>query len=166
VPENLGRRLAGLRAKAGLTQQELAERLAISRVAVSHLEGGLSSPSERTVALLAGIFKLEPHELVADTDYPLAKADRLPLTVPRYSEVELQLALFEHDLTRIGQVPASVADEIVAGWRARLAVLAELATRPGDRAQLDDACRVARSALVAIRDGARGAGSGGDQSAT
>jgi transcriptional regulator with XRE-family HTH domain len=38
VHENLGRRIADLRAKLGWTQQELAERVGISRVAVSHLE--------------------------------------------------------------------------------------------------------------------------------
>jgi transcriptional regulator with XRE-family HTH domain len=151
VAENLGRRLAGLRAKTGMTQQELAERLAVSRVAVSHLESGLSPPSERTVALLAGIFKVEPHDLVADTDYPRAKADRLPLTVPRYSEVELQLALFEHDLARIGLLSATVAEEILTGWRTRLTLLAQMAPRHGDRALLDDARRVASAATVALR---------------
>ena len=44
--ESLGRRIAAHRAKLGLTQQELADRLAISRVAVSHLESGLSDRSE------------------------------------------------------------------------------------------------------------------------
>lgn len=151
MAENLGRRLAGLRAKTGMTQQELAERLAISRVAVSHLESGLSPPSERTVALLAGIFKVEPHDLVADTDYPPAKAERLPLTVPRYSEVELQLALFEHDLARIGLLSPIAAEEILTGWRTRLALLAGVAPRPGDRVLLDDARRVASTAAAALR---------------
>ena len=40
-----------------------------------------TTPGERTVALLAGLFKIEPHELVAGTDYPLAKAERLPVVV-------------------------------------------------------------------------------------
>ena len=93
--ESLGRRVADHRAKLGLTQQELAERLGISRVAVSHLEAGVSDPGERTVTLLAGLFKLEPHELVAGTSYPPAKADRLPVVAARYTEVELQLALLD-----------------------------------------------------------------------
>ena len=77
--ENLGRRIADQRGKLGLTQQELAERLAVSRTAVSHLEAGMTVPGERTVVLLAGLFKIEPHELVAGTNYPLAKAERLPV---------------------------------------------------------------------------------------
>ncbi len=95
--ESLGRRVADHRAKLGLTQQELAERLGISRVAVSHVEGGTSDPGERTVTLLAGLFKVEPHELVAGTTYPRAKADRLPVVAARYTEVEHQLALLDAD---------------------------------------------------------------------
>lgn len=101
-PENLGTRVARLRAALGWSQQDLAERVGISRTAVSHLEAALSTPGERTVTLLAGLFKVEPHELVDGTTYPEGKADRLPLVACRYTEVELQLrmlALVEgHDL--------------------------------------------------------------------
>jgi transcriptional regulator with XRE-family HTH domain len=110
----LGERIARLRHALGWTQQELAERLAISRVAVSHLESGATVPSERTITLLAGVFKLEPHELVADTGYPVAKAERLPVTAARYTEVELQLRLF-----------AATRDD--PSWPERFRVLLELA---------------------------------------
>src|SRR5579885_550645 len=95
VGESLGRRIAAFRAKLGLTQQELADRLAVSRTAVSHMEAGMTVPGERTVVLLAGLFKVEPHELVAGTNYPSGKAERLPVVAARYTEVELQLALFD-----------------------------------------------------------------------
>lgn len=96
--ERLGRRIARLRNDLGWTQQELADRLGVSRVAVSHVEGGVNVPGERTVTLMAGLFKLEPHELVAGTDYPGAKAERLPVVATRYTEVELMLRLLERDL--------------------------------------------------------------------
>ena len=129
--DNLGRRIADLRAKLGWTQQELADRIGISRVALSHVEAGMSDPGERTVTLLAGVFKVEPHELVADTTYPRAKADRLPLVTARYTEVELQLALLDQDLAR---------DELdVEAWRARLLALAPHDGR--ERAAVDDALR-------------------------
>jgi transcriptional regulator with XRE-family HTH domain len=92
-----------LRSTHGWTQQQLAERLAVSRVAVSHLEAGLSVPGERTVTLLAGLFKLEPAELVNGTDYPEARRERLPLIACRYTETEQQLALFERDLLWLGR---------------------------------------------------------------
>jgi transcriptional regulator with XRE-family HTH domain len=120
--ENLGRRIADLRAKLGWTQQELADRLAVSRVAVSHLEAGMTDPGERTVALLAGVFKVEPHELVAGTRYPRAKAERLPVVVARHTEVELQLELLESDLRWFERAGAAHRD-VLDGWVARLAAL-------------------------------------------
>lgn len=122
----LGERIARLRHDLGWTQQELAERLAISRVAVSHLESGASVPSERTITLLAGVFKLEPHELVADTGYPVAKAERLPVTAARYTEVELQLRLAE-----------AMPDD--PSWPGRLRVLLELAHDRRERAMIREA---------------------------
>jgi transcriptional regulator with XRE-family HTH domain len=116
---HLGHRIAGLRAARGWTQQQLAERLAISRVAVSHLEAGMSTPGERTIALLAGVFKLEPHELVEGTSYPMAKAERLPVVVCRYTEVELQLRLLELDEER------GLDGRRRADWAERLQVLAK-----------------------------------------
>jgi transcriptional regulator with XRE-family HTH domain len=124
---NLGRRIAALRASIGMTQQEVADRLGVSRVAVSHIEAGMSVPSERTVVLLAGLFKLEPHDLVDGTTYPMAKAERLPPIAARHTDVELQLALCENDLAwaeRTGVDRREVADR----WRPILAALAAKAT--------------------------------------
>ena len=132
---NLGHRIAALRGGRGWTQQELAERLAISRTGVSHLEAGMSTPGERTIALLAGLFKLEPHELVEGTDYPSAKADRLPVVVCRYTEVELQLRLLELDEER-GLDGARRAD-----WAERLRVLAKVTHDRDETEQLADARR-------------------------
>src|SRR5919107_6039204 len=114
MAEDLGARIKRLRNELGWTQQELAERLAVSRVAISHLESGVTVPGERTVTLLAGVFKLQPVELVADTDYPIAKAERLPVTAARYTEVEMQLAL-----------RAATPDD--PAWPERLRLLLELA---------------------------------------
>jgi len=138
MAENLGRRIARLRGRLGWTQADLASRLAISRVAVSHLEAGISVPGERTVTLLAGLFKLEPHELVAGTNYPPGKAERLPLVACRYTEVELQLRLLEADLERSGAAFDPVlADE----WRRRLSKLRRETHDLRERLALDEAAR-------------------------
>jgi transcriptional regulator with XRE-family HTH domain len=137
VQQSLGRRIAGLRSSFGLTQQDVADRLAISRVAVSHIEAGMTTPSERTVVLLAGLFKVEPLELVDGTGYPLAKAERLPPVAPRHTEVELQLALCENDLgwsERLGD--SAVARRVADEWRPKLAALSPRAT-PSEREHLD-----------------------------
>lgn len=125
-----GKRLAQLRTTFGWTQQALANRLAISRVAISQIEMDLVTPSERTVTLLAGIFKLTPHELVEGTLYPQAKVDRLPQVACAYTQVELELAILENDLKWLkhlqGEKP--LPDhwiEILQGWLLRLEQLEE-----------------------------------------
>jgi len=138
--EPLGQRIARLRARHGWTQEDLAVRLAASRVAVSHFEMGLALPSERTVVLLAGLFKQEPHELVAGTSYPAAKAERLPPIACRYTEVELQLALLRRDLEWAGRArDTAVARSVAAEWRARLEELHERAYDQNERELLEDA---------------------------
>lgn len=122
----------------GLTQQELAARIGVSRVAVSHLEAGMTIPGERTVTLLAGLFKLEPHELVADTSYPPAKGERLPVVACRYTEVELQLRLMEAELAR-GAKSGGEARRCVQGWQDRLVCLLATANDPAEQAALRSA---------------------------
>jgi transcriptional regulator with XRE-family HTH domain len=120
IAESLGRRIAGFRAKLGLTQHELADRLAVSRTAVSHLEAGMTVPGERTVVLLAGLFKVEPHELVADTSYPPAKAERLPAVAARYTEIELLVALLDNDLAWLERTDGLDERRVLDEWDARL----------------------------------------------
>ena len=57
-PQPLGRRISEHRVAAGLTQQQLSSRIAMSRSALSHLEAGITVASERSVCLLAGVFGL------------------------------------------------------------------------------------------------------------
>jgi transcriptional regulator with XRE-family HTH domain len=142
--ESLGRRIAKLRAELGWTQQELADRVAVSRVALSHLESGLSTPGERTVALLAGVFGVEAHDLVAGTSYPAAKADRLPLVVTRHTEVELQVRLLDRDLEvaiRHGH------HDLLDGWPQRLRALRAVTHDARQLELLDQAAARLRSAF-------------------
>src|SRR4030043_1226445 len=102
--ETIGKRIAYLRQKNGWTQQSLADSLAMSRVAISHIEMDLSIPSERSITLMAGIFKLSPLELVEETTYPRAKTERLPELTTIYTDLEHQLSLLCNDydwLTRL-----------------------------------------------------------------
>jgi transcriptional regulator with XRE-family HTH domain len=137
--ETLGQRIARLRARRSWTQERLAEQLAASRVAVSHFEMGLALPSERTIVLLAGLFKLEPHELIAGTGYPVAKAERLPSVACRYTEVEFQLALLQRDLEWASRLDAATEKDIAEMWRVKLKVLAEEAYDEDERMLLSRA---------------------------
>jgi len=141
-PEPLGQRIAQLRARRGWTQQDLAERLAASRVAVSHFEMGLAVPSERTVVLLAGLFGQEPHELVEGTNYPQAKAERLPTVACRYTEVELQLALLRRDLEWAARLGDKLVNaQMIAEWRVQLAELEQRAYDSREHALLEEVLR-------------------------
>ena len=126
--ESFGRRIAKLRAERGWTQQRLAERLGVSRVGLSHIEAEMAWPNERTVTLLAGVFRVEPFELVAGTDYPVAKAERLPLVAARYTEAEHQLALLAAELVwleRLEQLETGrlARADVVRQWAGRLRLL-------------------------------------------
>jgi len=152
VPEKLGRRIADRRAVLGWTQSDLADRLGISRVAVSHLEAGMSQPGERTVALLAGVFKVEPRELVDGTDYPVGKAERLPLVAARYTEVELQLALLGRDLQWLGEAAANPA-VVLGDWAERLRALAAAAHDEREAAAVAEAADRVRRLRSSRRPG-------------
>jgi len=97
-------------------------------------------PGERTIALLAGVFKSEPHELVAGTDYPVAKAERLPVVVTRYTEVELQLRLLALDAER------GLDDRARDDWEHRLRVLGKEAEDRREAGAVADALKALREA--------------------
>jgi transcriptional regulator with XRE-family HTH domain len=157
MPEQLGARLAHFRAALGWTQQELADRIAVSRVAISHFEMGLQVPSERTIALLASVFKLDPRELVADTYYPPAKTERLPSVVAHYTAVEHELGLLERDLQwieRIMHLPLAkgIAHETLHSWLDRLAALFDNGQGKRSYQQLQEAQSKVHRALTQIEN--------------
>jgi transcriptional regulator with XRE-family HTH domain len=161
--ETLGQRIARLRSLLGWTQQELADRAAISRVAVSHLELGITVPSERTLALLAGVFHLEPPEMVEGTSYPEAKVERLPLVAARYTEVEHQVGLLQRDLAWLARLASlagdsaaeRLADTVRAEWRARLAEIGARTLDPHERRLLREASASLTPRTGAFRHSAR-----------
>jgi transcriptional regulator with XRE-family HTH domain len=115
VPEPIGQRIAAYRQNMGWTQQALADRLGISRVAVSHIEADISLPGERTITLLAGLFKVSPLDLVHGTTYPQAKVDRLPPMVCSYTPFEMAMALFENDMAWMARIQgSSIYQDMVA----------------------------------------------------
>ena len=116
--------MAKQRAELGWTQTQLAERVGLSRVALSHIEANLSVPSERTVTLLAGVFTCEPYALASGTDYPPAKAERLPLVTARHTEVDHQLAVLDAVLATVARLPTPERDRLAAEVRAALDALA------------------------------------------
>ena len=144
MQETIGKRIARLRQESGWTQQSLAARLAVSRVAVSQIEMDLTIPSERTITLLAGLFKRSPQALVEATTYPLAKAERLPEVACCYTPLEHDLALLDNDLAWLKRLADSpdghqLAAEVMARWTGRLDALREQVTDEEGKARLQAA---------------------------
>lgn len=133
-PEPLGRRIAALRARLGLTQQEVAYRLAMSRNGISYVETGDSIPSERTIVLLAGVFGIEPLELVKGTDYPTGKADRLPLVAARHTEVGARLTALDLELRWIDRLDPVFRAEALEAVARELKVLERKSLEPAEAA--------------------------------
>ena len=83
----LGEKIASQRRKLGLSQEELASRLNVTRQAVSKWETGTSVPELETLVALAKVFGVttdyllsveEPQETTAPADPPQDTLDRLP----------------------------------------------------------------------------------------
>jgi hypothetical protein len=104
----------------------------------------MTVPGERTVVLLAGLFKVEPRELVAGTTYPGAKAERLPAVAARYTETEMLLALLDSDLAWLERTGDDHRRRVLDEWDARLYAIDDDALDLRERELVREARRRAR----------------------
>lgn len=156
LPYSIGQRIGYLRRQSGWTQEYLAYRLSISRVAVSLIESDISLPGERTITLLAGLFKMTPFELVANSTYPAEKAERLPAEVCQYTELEFQIALLERDLAWLEQAAvlltpqqlSSLKQKVWQCWVARLESMRESTHALTGQNMVDTAIEALRNACL------------------
>lgn len=72
---NIGSRLAFLRDQRGLTQEELASSLGISRAALSHYEKNRREPDTETLGKVADLFQVSIDYLVGRTAQTNATLD-------------------------------------------------------------------------------------------
>ncbi|MBQ8682942.1 MAG: phosphoglucosamine mutase [Clostridia bacterium] len=77
----IGQKIAALRVEAGLSQEQLAAELAVSRQSVSKWESGQSLPEIGKVVQLAGLFHVTTDDLLRE-EIPLAPAYAEPLFSP------------------------------------------------------------------------------------
>lgn len=61
--ERLGKRIQKLRKERGLTQEEMAEKLNISRTHMGHIEQGRKAPSLKLMDKIARVLKVKVQEL-------------------------------------------------------------------------------------------------------
>ena len=64
---NIGKNISYARKKLGITQEGLAEKLSVTRQAVSNWENGKSEPDIETVSKLSEIFGISSDELISDS---------------------------------------------------------------------------------------------------
>jgi transcriptional regulator with XRE-family HTH domain len=95
----LGKRLIGLRKKSGLTQEELALRLNISRGTYAHYEIGKRNPDYATLKMLANFFGVT-------TDYLLDRPDLPPKDPDEPTPQEIIVAM-----------PAMAAPQVILDGR-------------------------------------------------
>ena len=78
MEENIGGRIRLLRERAGLTQEEVAEGMNVSRQAVSKWEANLSRPSSDNLIRLARLFRVELTDIIGEPEEEAAAAEVLP----------------------------------------------------------------------------------------
>lgn len=72
---NIGNRIAFLREQRGLTQEELATSLGISRAALSHYEKNRREPDTETLSKVADLFHVSLDYLAGRTAQPATTLD-------------------------------------------------------------------------------------------
>lgn len=63
LPKILGKRIQKLRKNAGLTQEELAEKVGVSRAYIGYIEQGRNTPSLEIVDKIAKVLKVSVSSL-------------------------------------------------------------------------------------------------------
>lgn len=81
----LAEKLVHLRKKENLTQQKLAEKLNVSRQAVSRWELGEATPSVENMKILSDLYDVRLDYLLKDIDYSFEKEELLASGDNRHS---------------------------------------------------------------------------------
>lgn len=68
IKKTLGENIKEHRIRSKMTQEFVAERLGVSRQAVSKWEGGISDPSTSNLFALAKLFGITPEELLKNVE--------------------------------------------------------------------------------------------------
>jgi len=120
---NIGGRIAYLRERRGLTQEELAQALGISRAALSHYEKNRREPDSETLTKLADLFKVSLDYLLGRTENPNMVMDREVGAFIDHLELSDEEILEKYTLTIDGRkLTAEEARRFIAFIRAERAM--------------------------------------------
>lgn len=79
----LSEKIYTLRRKNGLSQEQLAEKIGVSRQAISKWEGGLSTPELDKLKALSECFHITLDELTGEQKAPADSSEQEPVGTPR-----------------------------------------------------------------------------------
>lgn len=68
MSNNIGKNIAYFRRKKGLTQKQLADRVKLSPSFISHIENGISNPSNETLEKISNILEVSTSNLTYDNN--------------------------------------------------------------------------------------------------
>lgn len=92
---NIGESIRMLRKAAGMSQQELADKVGLSRPAISQIEGGKNHPTERTLDAICETLYITPGVLyifsLRREDMPARNRKTFDLLFPTIKAMLMQL---------------------------------------------------------------------------
>ena len=113
---SVGTNIKQLRDRAGMTQEELADKLGVARSTVTQWENGWSNPRMGMVQKLAGVFHVTSSDIVSDEPAKSAlPANAIPMRpsgtlVPLLGHTHMGEVMDEETCDRMDEVPTCVAD--------------------------------------------------------
>ena len=116
MPDNFGVRLKKLRKKAGLTQEELAEKAGVSNITISQWENGIYAPTMTRIKALAQALNVPESDLLND---PPPNSGEWVITLKvnnKLEKEEINLIGNVQPVTSIQATPDGCAVTIQAGW--------------------------------------------------
>ena len=116
MPDNFGERLKKLRKKAGLTQEELAEKAGVSNITISQWENGIYAPTMTRIKALAQALNVPESDLLNDPP-PVSGEWVITLKVSnKLEKEEINLIGNVQPVTSIQATPDGCSLTIQAGW--------------------------------------------------
>lgn len=111
----LGKNLRRLRARAGMTQQEIADKLSVSRVAIGQWESDKSMPRKSNLEQLADLFGTTVADLMGEGAEPVAVVGTSRM-VPLLGFAHMGEPCDEGSLSDEVEVPADIAERHPNGF--------------------------------------------------
>lgn len=116
MPDNFGERLKKLRKKAGLTQEELAEKAGVSNITISQWENGVYAPTMTRIKALAQALNVSEADLLND---PPPDSGEWVITLKTTQKIEMEeinLSGNVSPVTSIHATPQGCTLTIQANW--------------------------------------------------